>query len=161
MKTKKRVDNCPRVCYYNRAVADVAHLVERHLAKVEVASSSLVIRSIKRHLFLAGVFLFVLRQPLARSALWNPHTRGRQSRSCAIPGLWAICMPCGVRRPKPLDGISAGSFKNVNAGLAFPPHRKGTAYAVPYFVCLHLDRLLLWGQFGEMGPGGLSGLRSP
>ena len=26
--------------------ADVAHLVERHLAKVEVASSSLVIRSI-------------------------------------------------------------------------------------------------------------------
>ena len=28
--------------------ADVAHLVERHLAKVEVASSSLVIRSIKK-----------------------------------------------------------------------------------------------------------------
>ncbi len=27
-------------------IADVAHLVERHLAKVEVASSSLVIRSI-------------------------------------------------------------------------------------------------------------------
>ena len=32
---------------YNNIVgfADVAHLVERHLAKVEVASSSLVIRS--------------------------------------------------------------------------------------------------------------------
>ena len=29
--------------------ADVAHLVERHLAKVEVASSSLVTRSIRRH----------------------------------------------------------------------------------------------------------------
>ncbi len=29
------------------ADADLAHLVERHLAKVEVASSSLVIRSIK------------------------------------------------------------------------------------------------------------------
>ena len=29
--------------------ADVAHLVERHLAKVEVASSSLVIRSIRYH----------------------------------------------------------------------------------------------------------------
>ena len=28
-----------------RCFADVAHLVERHLAKVEVASSSLVIRS--------------------------------------------------------------------------------------------------------------------
>ena len=32
------------------AVADVAHLVERHLAKVEVASSSLVIRSRKNPL---------------------------------------------------------------------------------------------------------------
>ena len=30
--------------------ADLAHLVERHLAKVEVASSSLVIRSIARTL---------------------------------------------------------------------------------------------------------------
>ena len=29
-------------------LADLAHLVERHLAKVEVASSSLVIRSIIR-----------------------------------------------------------------------------------------------------------------
>ena len=29
--------------------ADLAHLVERHLAKVEVASSSLVIRSNKKH----------------------------------------------------------------------------------------------------------------
>ena len=36
--------------------ADVAHLVERHLAKVEVASSSLVIRSIK-HLQLRVLFL--------------------------------------------------------------------------------------------------------
>ena len=32
------------------AVADVAHPVERHLAKVEVASSSLVIRSSKKGL---------------------------------------------------------------------------------------------------------------
>ena len=34
------------VCIILLAFADVAHLVERHLAKVEVASSSLVIRSI-------------------------------------------------------------------------------------------------------------------
>ena len=33
------------VCYNSHTNADVAHLVERHLAKVEVASSSLVIRS--------------------------------------------------------------------------------------------------------------------
>ena len=38
------------------AVADVAHLVERHLAKVEVASSSLVIRSRKNPLRLKWVF---------------------------------------------------------------------------------------------------------
>ena len=34
------------ICIILFAFADVAHLVERHLAKVEVASSSLVIRSI-------------------------------------------------------------------------------------------------------------------
>ena len=37
--------------------ADVAHLVERHLAKVEVASSSLVIRS--KRSFWAPLFLFL------------------------------------------------------------------------------------------------------
>ncbi len=36
--------------------ADLAHLVERHLAKVKVASSSLVIRSTTHRLF--GAFLF-------------------------------------------------------------------------------------------------------
>ena len=34
--------------YYNPCSAGLAHLVERHLAKVEVASSSLVARSIKK-----------------------------------------------------------------------------------------------------------------
>ena len=38
--------------------ADVAHLVERHLAKVEVASSSLVIRSIKKELLRQFFFLW-------------------------------------------------------------------------------------------------------
>ena len=36
------------VWYYNPCSAGLAHLVERHLAKVEVASSSLVARSIKK-----------------------------------------------------------------------------------------------------------------
>ena len=41
------------------SVAGVAHPVERHLAKVEVASSSLVTRSIKNNLcFTEVVFLF-------------------------------------------------------------------------------------------------------
>ena len=45
---EKPLDKTIGVCYYNKALADVAHLVERHLAKVEVASSSLVIRSIEK-----------------------------------------------------------------------------------------------------------------
>ncbi len=39
--------------------ADLAHLVERHLAKVEVASSSLVIRSTALAIVGAKAFIFV------------------------------------------------------------------------------------------------------
>lgn len=39
--------------------ADLAHPVERHLAKVKVASSSLVIRSTKIENILNGVFYFL------------------------------------------------------------------------------------------------------
>ena len=39
--------------------ADVAHLVERHLAKVEVASSSLVARSKRKHLSADRCFCFL------------------------------------------------------------------------------------------------------
>ncbi len=38
--------------------AGVAHPVERHLAKVEVASSSLVTRSIKKDIQMDVLFLF-------------------------------------------------------------------------------------------------------
>ena len=41
-------------------VAGVAHPVERHLAKVEVASSSLVTRSIKTSLLAGLFFLFII-----------------------------------------------------------------------------------------------------
>jgi hypothetical protein len=43
-----RLDKSEKVRYNNlrlKDVANVAHLAERHLAKVEVASSSLVVRS--------------------------------------------------------------------------------------------------------------------
>ena len=39
------LDKDDTVWYYNPCSAGLAHLVERHLAKVEVASSSLVARS--------------------------------------------------------------------------------------------------------------------
>ena len=44
--------------------ADVAHLVERHLAKVEVASSSLVIRSRKRPSLKRWFFFKILSEKL-------------------------------------------------------------------------------------------------
>ena len=48
------------LCYNSPCSAGVAHPVERHLAKVEVASSSLVTRSIKNSHRKVAVFLFVL-----------------------------------------------------------------------------------------------------
>ena len=56
MKILKKILNLPLTfalvfAIISLAVADVAHLVERHLAKVEVASSSLVIRSRKKDRF--------------------------------------------------------------------------------------------------------------
>ena len=46
------------MCYNSHRSAGVAHPVERHLAKVEVASSSLVARSIKTDRYFDLSFLF-------------------------------------------------------------------------------------------------------
>ena len=54
---KKTIDNGCTMPYNNYCCAGVAHLVERDLAKVEVASSSLVARSKKKDTP-TGVFLF-------------------------------------------------------------------------------------------------------
>ena len=52
--------------------AGVAHPVERHLAKVEVASSSLVTRSIKSSLFLNKLLFLLSFIPKYHSpSLWN------------------------------------------------------------------------------------------
>ena len=58
------LDKTRDILYNSQAVADLAHLVERHLAKVEVASSSLVIRSILntvKHRFIPGALFFCSR----------------------------------------------------------------------------------------------------
>ena len=73
---KKILDNGHIMHYNNHCSAGVAHLVERDLAKVEVASSSLVARSKKKHHPSGWCFLFgmpraglnLLPRP-ARSAL--------------------------------------------------------------------------------------------
>ncbi len=54
--SKKALQREKNVVYYFTLNANVAHLVERHLAKVEVASSSLVIRSSKAAHFHASFF---------------------------------------------------------------------------------------------------------
>ena len=69
-KLKISLDIFSALCYYNKAVADVAHLVERHLAKVEVASSSLVIRS-KRILPIGGVFFILWIKGMIDLLTWN------------------------------------------------------------------------------------------
>ena len=52
------LDRTGRSCYNTFCSAGLAHLVERHLAKVEVASSSLVIRSIGHFVFYIVPILF-------------------------------------------------------------------------------------------------------
>ena len=58
------LDMAPRLSYNSQASflkrqsnAELAHLVERHLAKVEVASSSLVFRSTRKAPLSSGAFL--------------------------------------------------------------------------------------------------------
>ena len=61
---KKAIDKYQFMCYTiianEKTHADLAHLVERNLAKVEVAGSSPVIRSKQNPLSREGGFLFVL-----------------------------------------------------------------------------------------------------
>ena len=57
-RQKKGLTNPPLLGIITLSFADLAHLVERHLAKVEVASSSLVIRSIGHFVFYIVPILF-------------------------------------------------------------------------------------------------------
>ena len=62
---KKVLTSAFRLCIITHVVethADVAHLVERHLAKVEVASSSLVVRSKISALLLQCAFVLSARR---------------------------------------------------------------------------------------------------
>ena len=53
------------------SVAGVAHPVERHLAKVEVASSSLVTRSIKKKQMRKHLLLCLLKKSLKLDVIAN------------------------------------------------------------------------------------------
>ena len=84
-----------RACYTLYCSAGVAHLVERHLAKVEVASSSLVARS-KKETDLqkqVGFFFGILADYLTCSDGVNP--------SCAKVLLCKTLVTRGLRAVKP------------------------------------------------------------
>ena len=56
---KVSLDKKKLLCYSKYRSAGVAHLVERHLAKVEVASSSLVARSISSFVKRQKIFFII------------------------------------------------------------------------------------------------------
>ena len=64
---KKVLTSAKLLCIINLAFADVAHPVERNLAKVEVASSSLVIRSKTKSTISMVLFVFYKKQGSKRA----------------------------------------------------------------------------------------------
>ena len=85
-RQKKGLTNPPLLGIITLSFADLAHLVERHLAKVEVASSSLVIRSNKESKAFCLAF-FVLQYCKTRT--------GQPARVATVRGTVAVpaCVP--------------------------------------------------------------------
>ena len=84
---KKILDNGHIMHYNNHCSAGVAHLVERDLAKVEVASSSLVARSKKNTTHQGGVSFGQVGQRLERArAQREKHAGGMFWCPCACGG---------------------------------------------------------------------------
>ena len=96
--------------------AAVAHLVERHLAKVEVASSSLVSRSRKQGIDLKSV-LFVLSEEIVmvQRFVWYSTRRA----GCPHP---AACKPVRLANVSPFLRSDAG-------GEGLRPRRAGKLHA--------------------------------
>ena len=93
----------------NPAVASVAHLVERHLAKVEVASSSLVTRSKKRKTRLLMVPIGTFSEPGELS--------GTEADGGSRPPL------CFHASNRMIASFSVSSFYHVRCVVALPHGR--------------------------------------
>ena len=74
--------------------ADLAHLVERDLAKVEVAGSSPVIRSKKEVTFVYQKLLLFLSKPQAWHIITRQRVYHRRRRISSAEG----CINCGLMR---------------------------------------------------------------
>ena len=93
-RQKKGLTNPSLLGIITLSFADLAHLVERHLAKVEVASSSLVIRSNKSTRHFALCFF-------VRSIFVRDSNRATRQGSNSPGDCCDACVRAGARRSAP------------------------------------------------------------
>ena len=147
---KKNLDNGHIMHYNNHCSAGVAHLVERDLAKVEVASSSLVARSKKKHHPNRVVFFFAFT---GRAEARTGHERsernmpgacfGARVRVAARLGRQRASSPAPKRNTILKDGVSfwnaAGRTKLAASTCAKRVKSRGPAgllrMAPPFVGC--------------------------
>ncbi len=106
-RQKKGLTNPPLLGIITLSFADLAHLVERHLAKVEVASSSLVIRSNKKSkAFCLAFFVLQLLRDSNRATRQGSNSPGdccgarvRAGARRSAPGEWVATVRGTVAVP--------------------------------------------------------------
>ena len=99
--------------YNNHCSAGVAHLVERDLAKVEVASSSLVARSKKKHHPNRMVFFFCIYRPGRGS------NRARAKREKHAGGMFWCPRACGGPAGPPASLVARSKKKHHPNRMVF------------------------------------------
>ena len=110
---KKILDNGHIMHYNNHCSAGVAHLVERDLAKVEVASSSLVARSKKKHHPNRMVFFFCIYRPGRGS------NRARAKREKHAGGMFWCPRACGGPAGPPASLVARSKKKHHPNRMVF------------------------------------------
>ena len=153
---KNLLDN-PMICgNISLADAGIAHPVERHLAKVEVASSSLVARSIKTCCFGNGFFSYAgmveladtldlgsSGQPCRFKSCYPHHVRRTQLRSvsavCLEPRklhIRCVLLPFKIKTARPLHAscklrhaaVLGFDFGFPGADSIYTQNRSGASY---------------------------------
>ena len=92
-----------RICYNTSCSAGVAHPVERHLAKVEVASSSLVTRSIKNSH--RKVAVFILWKVLVETRKTQIHSSVDCAATSSNTGEREKRRQCRKKRPERMTAV--------------------------------------------------------
>ena len=109
---KKILDNGHIMHYNNHCSAGVAHLVERDLAKVEVASSSLVARSKKKHHPNRVVFFCIYRPGRGSN-------RARAKREKHAGGMFWCPRACGGPAGPPASLVARSKKKHHPNRMVF------------------------------------------